>query len=92
MKNQSTLLTEEEALKAINRIDLLSIIETAYQGDGYVWFDLSAGNVVEEASETTVKLYHLPNPLDNVPDPQQTMTDKNDLDEEELEAIEEEAE
>lgn len=43
-------------------------------------------------NDTTIKLYHLPNPLDNVPDPFYSIPDKNTLTEDELDDMIENAE
>ncbi len=92
MINKKDFLPVEEALRRVKEFDLLVVIERGYENNGCIWFDLSSGQLVEEGSEIAVKLYCHPNPLNNLPDPFDSIPDKHKLTEENLEELEDEAE
>ncbi|MFP4082980.1 MAG: hypothetical protein ACLFVG_09540 [Candidatus Aminicenantes bacterium] len=55
-----TCLGQEEALKAIKRLNAGTWVDQAYQGDGYVGFNLETGGVADHPGPTTITLYELP--------------------------------
>jgi hypothetical protein len=86
------MLTLEEAIEKLNSIELLYIIERAYENNGYIFFDLSSGTLAEKSSNTTVKLYCGENPLDKVPNPANYYPDKENLSDEKWQELQDEIE
>jgi hypothetical protein len=48
-----------EVIKRIKDLDSATFVDYAYQGDGYIGFDLETGNTVGNPGQTTIKLYEI---------------------------------
>lgn len=55
-----TCLSQSEAMRRIKELDESTWVKKAYQGDGYIGFNLATGNIEEHPGPTTIKLYERP--------------------------------
>lgn len=55
-----TCFSQREAIKRIKELDESIWVEKAYQGDGYIGFNLATGNIDVHPGPTTIKLYEIP--------------------------------
>ncbi len=58
-----TCLGPLEAIKKIKNMNASNWVDQAFQGTGYVGFNLKTGEIVENPGPTTIKLYELPKNL-----------------------------
>lgn len=55
-----TCLSQAGAIKKIKELDESTWVKKAYQGDGYIGFNMETGEIVEHPGPTTIKLYEIP--------------------------------
>lgn len=55
-----TCLSQKGAIKRIKELDESTWVKKAYQGDGYIGFNVATGNIDVYPGPTTIKLYEIP--------------------------------
>lgn len=52
-------LSQWESIKRIKQMDPLNWVDRAYNGNGYIGFNLETGEIVKHPGPTTIKLYEI---------------------------------
>ena len=55
-----TCLSQREAVKRLKEFDESVWVKTAYQGNGYIGFNMATGDIDLHPGPTTVELYEIP--------------------------------
>jgi len=55
-----TCLSQREAVRRLKKLDESIWVKTAFQGDGYIGFNVATGDIDLHPGPTTVKLYEVP--------------------------------